>query len=91
MQEYFYHKNNEFKEETLNANLLSQYLSFFNYLLSLLGNKNKKRVFFILNKFREKMLSEENLFRTKIYLFQIERYFNLKEVQKTDICDLYNE
>ena len=91
IQEYIYHKNNEFKEEPLSANILSQYLTFSNYLLSLLGNENKKRTFFILNKFREKILSEENLFRTKIYLYHIERYFNIKEVQKTDILELYSE
>lgn len=91
LQEYFYHKNNEFKTESLSANILSQYLTFFNYLLSLVGNENKKRAFFILNQFREKVLSEENLFRTKIYLYHIERYFNLNEVQKTDILELYSE
>ena len=74
IQEYIYHKNNEFKEEPLSANILSQYLTFSNYLLSLLGNENKKRTFFILNKFREKILSEENLFRTKIYLYHIYFY-----------------
>jgi hypothetical protein len=91
LQEYFYHKNNEFKTEPLSANILSQYLSFFNYILSLVGNENKKRAFYILNKFREKILSEENLFRTKIYLYHIEKYFNLREVQKTDILELYSE
>ena len=91
IQEYIYHKNNEFKEEPLTANILSQYLTFCNYILSLVGNENKNRAFFILNKFREKILSEENLFRTKIYLYHIEKYFNLKEVQKTDILELYSE
>ena len=91
IQEYIYHKNNEFKEEPLTANILSQYLTFYNYILSLVGNENKNRAFFILNKFREKILSEENLFRTKIYLYHIEKYFNLKEVQKTDILELYSE
>jgi hypothetical protein len=91
LQEYFYHKNNEFKTEPLSANILSQYLTFFNYILSLVGNENKKRAFYILNKFREKILSEENLFRTKIYLYHIERYFNLKEIQKTDILELYSD
>ena len=91
LQEYFYHKNNEFKKEPLTANILTQYLTFFNYILSLVGNENKKRAFYILNKFREKIISEENLFRTKIYLYHLERYFNLKEVQKTDILELYGD
>ena len=90
IQDFFYHKNNEFKVEPLNENIISQFISFSNYLLSIFGNNNKKRVFFILSKFREKILGEENLFRTKIYLYHLEKYFNIREMQKSDILELYD-
>jgi hypothetical protein len=43
-----------------------------------------------LSKYREKVLGEENLFQTKIYLYHLEKYFNLKENKKPDIIELYN-
>ena len=90
LHEFFFHKSNELKIEPLNPSILSQFISFYNYLLSLLGNENKKRIFFIFNKFREKVLGEENLFRTKIYLYHLEKYFSIKEIEKIDILELYN-
>lgn len=89
LQEYIYQKNSELKYESLNSHFISQLINFYNYFLSLLGNKNKKRVFFIFNKFREKILGEENLFRTKIYLYHLERYFNIKKIEAIDILELY--
>ena len=67
-----------------------QYITFFNYILFKAGNENQKRIFFILSKFREKILSEENLFRTKIILYHLEKYFNIKENTKPDIIELFN-
>ena len=90
LQEYIYHKNNELKYEPLNLHIVSRFINFFNYFLSLIGNKKKNRVFFIFNKFREKILGEENLFRTKIYLYHLERYFYLREIDKIDILELYD-
>ena len=89
LQEYIYQKNSELKYESLNSHFISHLINFYNYFLSLLGNKNKKRVFFIFNKFREKILGEENLFRTKIYLYHLERYFNIKKIEAIDILELY--
>ena len=89
LQEFFYHKNNEMKVEPLNQIIVSRFISFCNYLISLTGNNKKKRIFFILNKFREKIISEENLFKTKIYLYHLERYFNIKEVEHIDVLELY--
>ena len=40
--------------------------------------------------FRKKILGEENLFRTKVYLHLLEKYFNVKEIRKIDILELYN-
>ena len=90
MQEFIFHKNNEIKYEPLNQNIISQFITFYNYFLSLIGNKNANRIFYILNKCREKILGEENLFRTKIILYHLEKYFNIKEIEKIDILELYN-
>ena len=91
LQKYIFRKNNEIKYESLNLNNISKLITQFNYFLSLIGNKKKKRVFYVLDKFREKILGEEKLFRTKIYLYHLERYFNMKEVEKIDILELYND
>ena len=90
LQEFIIHKNNDIKYEPLNRFIIAQFTTFYNYLLSLIGNKNKKRIFFILNMFRKKILGEENLFRTKVYLHLLEKYFNVKEIRKIDILELYN-
>lgn len=90
LQEYIFHKNNEFKYEPISPNHISKFISFWNYMLSLMGNKNKKRVFFIFNKFREKILGEENLFRGRISLYYLEKYFNIKGYENIDILELYN-
>ena len=90
MQNYISHKNKEIKAEPLNSSLVSQYITFLNYLLYRAGNGNQKRIFFVLSKYREKVLGEENLFRTKIDLYHLEKYFNLKENKKPDIIELYN-
>ena len=90
LQEYLYHKKSELKYEPLNPHNISRLTNFYNFILSLIGNKNKKKIFFIFNKFREKILGEENLFRTKIYLYYLERYFYLKEIDTIDILELYN-
>ena len=90
LQKYISHKNKEIKIEPINSNIISQYIIFFNYILFKAGNENQKRIFFILSKFREKILSEENLFRTKIILYHLEKYFNIKENTKPDIIELYN-
>ena len=90
MQNYISHKKKEIKAEPLNSSIVSQYITFLNYLLFRAGNENQKRIFFVLSKYREKVLGEENLFRTKIDLYHLEKYFNLKENKKPDIIELYN-
>lgn len=89
LQKYISYKNKEIKVEPLNSSIIAQYITFLNYLLSRAGKENQKRIFFVLSKFREKILGEENLFRTKIDLYHLEKYFNLKENKKPDIIELY--
>ena len=90
LQEYLYHKKSELKYEPLNPHIISRLTNFYSFILSLIGNKNKKKIFFIFNKFREKILGEENLFRTKIYLYLLEKYFSVREIEKIDILELYD-
>ena len=57
--------------------------------MSFLGNEHKKRGFAVLTRFREKLLGEEHSFRTNIFLYHLEKYFNIKETEKIDIYELY--
>ena len=89
LKEFLNHKRKSFKIEPLNEKILNKYLTFFNYIMSFTGNEFRKRGFLVLNKFREKLLGEEHLFRTNIFLYHLEKYFNIKETQKIDIFELY--
>ena len=89
LKEFFQHKKKSFKIEQLNEKILNKYLTFFNYIMSFTGNEFRKRGFLVLNKFREKLLGEEHLFRTNFFLYHLEKYFNIKETQKIDIFELY--
>ena len=89
LKEFLHHKRKSFKIEPLNEKILNKYLTFFNYIMSFTGNEFRKRGFLVLNKFREKLLGEEHLFRTNIFLYHLEKYFNIKETQKIDIFELY--
>ena len=46
-------------------------------------------MFFVLNQFRQKLLGEEHIFRNNIILYHLEKYFNIKEIQKVDILELF--
>lgn len=89
LQEFINHKRKTFKTEILNEKIISKYITFFNYCMTFSGNEYKKRGFEVLNKFRQKLLGEEHLFRTNIFLYHIEKYFNIKERDKIDIYELY--
>lgn len=91
MKEYFNNKDRDLKEEPLNASLTSLFINFFNYILSLLRHPEKKRIFFILNNFRKKILAEEHIFKSNIILFYLEKYFNIQENKKIDVLDLYED
>lgn len=89
LKEFINHKRKTFKIEQLNEKILKKYITFFNYLMSFTGNEYRKRGFEVLNRFREKLLSEEHLFRINIFLYHLEKYFNIKETDKIDILELY--
>ena len=88
LKEFINHKRKTFKIEPLNEKILNHFITFFDYLISFIG-KERRRGFEVLAKFREKLLGEEHLFRTNIFLYHLEKYFNIKEAAKIDIYELY--
>ena len=89
LREFFSYKQKKFKIEPLNEKILCRFITFYNYLLSFAGNYHKKRAFYILDKFRKKILGEDHIFRTNLFLYQIKQYFNINESEKVDIFELY--
>ena len=89
IKNYFKYKDKSLNEEPLNPNITSHYITFFNYLMSFFRHQYKKRIFFVLNNFRKKILSEEHFFRANTILFHLEKYFDIKENKKIDILDIY--
>ena len=83
-------KNQSFKVEPLNVKITSKLINFFDFILYLVKFKGKNQIFFILNQFRQKILGEEHIFRTNIILYHLEKYFNIKEIKKIDIMELYD-
>ena len=84
-------KKNIKLEEAMSDSYLAKYTSFFYYLISFLGRPNKKgKLFYILTSFRKKLLSEEHFFKAHIYLYYLEKYFDINDAKKIDIAKLYN-
>ena len=51
--------------------------------------KHKKNVVYILEKFRKKLLSEEHLFRTNLFLCLAEKKVELNNIGNVDLIQLY--
>ena len=77
-----------------NANFLESlgkkinYLDFFKSLFVFSGKNENKLC--LLNNFRNKLLSEEHIYRAFINLYLIEKVFQIDEAHKFDINELYN-
>ena len=84
-------KKRNIKLEALPASYLRKNTTFCHFLGSL-GGKNTKfgKPFYIINKFREKLLSEEHFFRTHVFIYYLEKYFDISESDKIDITELFN-
>ena len=84
-------KRQTIKLINLSITLLNQYTSFHHYLISLFNKKSKGgQSFYIINRFRKKLLSEEHLFRNEIFLYYLKKYFDLNESEKIDFTELFN-
>ena len=90
LREYMDRKNKYFKVEPLTVKMTYHFINFFSFMLFLFKFKRKNEIFFILDSFRQKLLGEEHLYRANIILYHLEKYFNIKEIQKVDIMDLYD-
>ena len=89
LREFIIKKNKTFKVEPFNISVTSKLMNLFNFFFYVIKFKKKSKIFFILNQFRLKLLGEEHLFRSNIILYHIEKYFNVREIQKVDILELY--
>ena len=89
IKEYINIKNKQMKAEPLNAQVTSHFMNFFNFLMYMCHNQNRKRIFFVLNNLRRKILGEEHIFRSSIILYHLEKYFDIKENKKVDIMNFY--
>ena len=90
LREYMDRKNKYFKVEPLTVKMTYHFINFFSFMLFLFKFRRKNEIFFILNSFRQKLLGEEHLFRANIILYHLEKYFNIREIQKIDIMELYD-
>ena len=79
-----YHFDNSSINEFLCS---SDYFSLLEYI-STLFCKKKNNAIYILEKFRKRLISEEHLFKSNIYLYLIEKSFTL-DSQKFNIVQLY--
>ena len=89
LNEFINEKNQGFRVEPLNVKITSKLINWFSFLLYILKLRQKNHIFFILNQFREKILGEEHIFRNSIIFYHLEKYFNIKEIKKIDIMELY--
>ena len=91
LENFLVFKKRDIKLEPMAGSYLAKHISFYYYLSSLFWKKGKKgRSFNILNKFRKKLLSEEHIFRAHVFLYYLEKYFDIEETQKVDITELYS-
>jgi hypothetical protein len=90
LNEFIKGKNKTFKVEPFNIKITKKYMNFINFFLYILKIKRKNTIYFMLNQFRLKLLGEEHFFKSNIILYHIEKYFNIKEIQKVDILELYD-
>lgn len=77
------------KTEPLNGKIFDGYITFKSYFYSLFRIGRKKNTIYMLEYFREKLLSEEHFFRTHIFLFLFEKIFDMEEYKKINIVELY--
>ena len=91
LNKFLLEKKRTIKVPELSIKYLKKYTSFCDYLISLICPKAKRgKAFYIINKFRRKLVSEEHLFNNQIFLYYLEKYFDINESEKIDFMDLYD-
>jgi len=66
------------------------YLDFIKSFLNSCRRKEENKNLYLINKFRNKLLSEEHFFRSFINLYLLEKIFQIDEPHKFEINELYN-
>ena len=73
--------------------ILGKKIKYFEFLKSLFvfnGKNENENKLYLINNFRNKLLSEEHIYRVFINLYLIEKVFQIDEAYKFDINELYN-
>jgi hypothetical protein len=91
LKDFINRKKKLIKIEPLNPDITSHFINFFYFILFLFKFRRKSDIFYILDSYRQKLLGEEHIFRSNIILYHLERYFNIQEIQKVDIMELYEK
>ena len=73
------------------ANLINQKIKIFEFFKSFfICSKKSKGKVDLINNFRNKLISEEHLYKSYINLYVIQKIFQIEEAYKFDIIELYN-
>ena len=91
LNQFLYEKRKTIKIPDLSRRYLKKYTSFYDYLISLICPEAKRgKAFYIINKFRKKLVSEEHLFNNQIFLYYLQKYFDINKSEKIDFMNLYD-
>ena len=89
MYKYFHYIKRNFVYEKTNIEDINKFFSFLKYINSSLCYKRENKFYYVLNNFRQKLLSEEHFFKTQNSIYLFEKYLDIQESQKIDIIELY--
>ena len=89
LQKYFLHKKNSFMYEKLKLDQIDKHYNFIKYFASLICYRVPKNYYSTFRIFREKLISEEHIFRAYNCLYLFEKCFDIQDPQKIDIIELY--
>ena len=89
MYKYFHYIKRNLVYEKTNLEDINKCFSFLKYINSSFCYKRERKFYYILNNFRQKLLSEEHFFKTQNSIYLFEKYLDIQESQKIDIIELY--
>ena len=89
LKKYLDYKRRYLIYEKMNPDKIVHIFNMKNYFTAFLCKKEKNNVFFVLQNFRTKLLSEEHFFKIQNSLYLIEKCFGLKETRKFDVVELF--
>ena len=89
LQKYFLHKKNSFIYEKMKLEQIDKHYNFVKYFASLICYRVPKNYYSTFRIFREKLISEEHIFRAYNCLYLFEKCFDIQDPQKIDIIELY--